>query len=164
MIITFIFSWDDIFRSVKQESSLLAERKVDAAGNSLFNQLVFDEEYEILFKKLFLEAQAYIDDVASAYNKGIPVDADYLETQDFSKERDYIIQLNMPQSIMIQASKAADIKIKQFLVDYIMYVWLRTKLPNEAEIYSIAAQTLLPEIKSQQERRSRKPELKGRWF
>lgn len=164
MLLTFIYSYDDIFRSVKQEASLYAERKTDTAGNSLFDELVFDEEYGILFRKHFFEAQAQVDTIVSAYLRDIPAGPEHFETQDFARDRDYILQLCMPDTFNAHMKRPVDIKIKQYLVDYFMYLWLRTKMPGDAEIYLFSASTLLPEIKSLLEKRTKNPRIKGRLF
>lgn len=163
-ILTFIYSGEDIFRSVKQEASLFAERQFDKDGNSLFNSFVFDEEYDILFKKLFFEAQAEVLSAVSAYFKGIPEDAEYFETQNFDKEKDLLIQLLMPDDFMIAMTKPVDIKIKQFIVDYILFLWLRTKSYNDANIYLQQANDSLGDVKSYLERRIRPLRRKGRLF
>jgi hypothetical protein len=52
-------------------------------------------------------------------------------------------------------NKAVDIKIKQFLISYILYRWLETKLPEEAIIYQQRATSVLSEIKSLLEKRTK---------
>lgn len=59
-LLTFIYSHDDIFGSVKQESSLHSIRQTDKDGNPMFETLVFDEAYLIKFRELFFNAQAQI--------------------------------------------------------------------------------------------------------
>lgn len=164
MILTFVFSGEDIFRSVKQEASLFARNQYDVQGNPLFEQYVFDEAYDILFKKLFFEAQAEVLSAVSAYFKGIPQEPEIFEPQNFDKEKDFIFQLSMPGSFMEAMAKPADIKIKQFLVDYILYLWLRTKSQPHAGVYLAQSAETLAQVKALLERRMRPQRRKGRLF
>jgi len=153
--ITFIYSHDNIFASVKQEASLLAERKFDPNGEALFEQIVFDEEYLRLFRQLFFEAQAEVSAALSAYMKDVPVDADYFETQDFYENRDYIFHLVMPDDWNYHLYKPVDIKVKEFLTAYIMYRWLETKLSGEASVYLQRATLVLDEAKTMLNKRTK---------
>jgi hypothetical protein len=142
-----MYSHDSVFSSVKQESSLLAERRFSKEGDSLFEQLVFDEEYFRLFRSLFFDAQAKVTTALSAYMKDVPVDPDYFEMQDFSKDRDYSFYLSMPDEWNFHLAKPVDIKIREFLTAFIMYRWLETKLPEEASIYLERANAVLLDAK-----------------
>jgi len=146
--LVFIYSHDNIFASVKQESSHLAIRKKDETGESLFEQLVFDEAYLILFRQLFFDAQAEVTPALSGYMKDIPVEAEFFETQDFSENRDYTFNLLMPDDWNFHLTRPVDIKIKQFIVAYIMWRWLETKLPQEAAAYLARATSVLDEAKA----------------
>ena len=146
--LTFIYSHDNIFASVKQEASLLAERRFSQEGESLFEQIVFDEEYLILFRELFFDAQAEVTPALSAYMKDVPVEPDFFETQNFSKDRNCIFYLLMPDDWNFHLYKPVDIKIKQFIVAYIMYRWLETKLSQEAATYLERANSILGDVKS----------------
>jgi len=151
----FIFSHDNIFQGVKQESSQLAIRKSDKDGNPMFEQIVFDEAYLPKFRELFFDAQAEVTPAVSRYMRDIPAEPEYFETQDFSKDRDYTFSLLMPDDFNMHMAKPIDIKIKQFLVAYIMYRWLETKLPEESAIYMERANTVLSEAKGLLERRTK---------
>ncbi len=153
--LNFIYSHDDIFRGVKQESSHLAERRFDRESNSLFEQVVFDEEYLIKFRELFFDAQAEVVPALSAYMKEVPAGGGYFETQDFSKDRDFCFVLLMPDDWNFHLVKPVDIKIKQFLIAYVMYRWLETKLPEEAAVYQQRASSVLSEAKALLEKRTR---------
>ena len=153
--LVFIYSHDQVFTEVKRESSLLAERKFDQKGDSLFEQVVFDEEYLGLFRQLFFEAQAEVTVTLSAYMKDVPVEADYFETQDFSKDRDYVFYLAMPEDWNYHLYKPVDVKVKEFLVAYIMYRWLETKLPEEAQVYFMRATSVLADAKNMLEKRTK---------
>ncbi|MCL2650322.1 MAG: hypothetical protein FWD60_04745 [Candidatus Azobacteroides sp.] len=149
----FIYSHDNIFASVKQEASLLAIRRTDADGNNLFEQLVFDEAYLILFRQLFFEAQAEVTVAFSGYMKDVPTEADYFETQDFFENRDYVFYLVMPDDWNFHLFKPVDIKVKEYLIAYIMYRWLETKLPQEAATYLQRATAVLDDSRNLLEKR-----------
>jgi hypothetical protein len=144
----FIYPHDDIFQDVKQESSYLAERMSDKEGNSLFESLVFDEEYLTLFRQLFSDARSQVTPALSAYMKDIPAEAEFYEAQDFTKDRNYEIILAMPDDFNFHLAKPVDAKIRQFLIAYILYRWLETKLPEQAFIYQARAEKILSEAKN----------------
>jgi len=153
--VTFIYSHDNIFAAVKEESSLLAERQFSKDGDGLFEQIVFDEEYLRLFRSLFFEAQAEVTAALSAYMKDVPVGPDYFEVQDFSKDRDYVFYLAMPDDWNYHLVKPVDTKVREFLVAYVMYRWLETKLPEEAIVYLNRATAVLDDAKILLEKRTK---------
>lgn len=153
--LTFIYSHDNIFAAVKQESSLLAVRQYDKEGDGLFEKLVFDEEYLRLFRSLFFEAQAEVTPALSAYMKDVPVEPEYFEVRDFSKDRDYIFYLAMPDDWNFHLTNPVDTKVREFLVAYIMYRWLETKLPEEATVYLNRASDVLENAKNLLEKRTK---------
>ncbi|MDR0713710.1 MAG: hypothetical protein LBF89_05570 [Bacteroidales bacterium] len=144
----FIYPHDDVFQDVKQESSLLAERINDKEGNSLFESIVFDEEYLTLFRKLFSDARSYVTPALSAYIKEIPAETEFYEARDFTKARNYELILAMPDDFNFHLAKPADAKIRQFLIAYILYRWLETKLPEQAASYLARADKILSEVKN----------------
>ena len=162
--LTFIYSHDSVFQGVKQEASLYAKDKTDKDGNPLFENLVFDEAYLTKFRELFFDAQAEITPALSAYMKDIPVDPMYFETQDFSKDRDYIFHLLMPSDFNRHMTKPIDIKIKQFIIAYILYRWLETKVPTDASIYMERAAITKDEAKELLERRTTRPKINHQMF
>jgi len=143
-MITFIHTHDDIFKAVKQESSLLAIRKSDDKGNPMFDSLVFDEDRLILFRDLFFDARANVITACSAYMKEI-TDYDIFEQGNFDKDRDFVLQLDVP-GFITSMKDSASVKMKAYLVAYIMYLWLENKSP-EAELYSSRAETYLKDLK-----------------
>lgn len=151
----FIFSHDSIFQGVKQESSQLAIRRSDKDGNPLFEQIVFDEAYFPKFRELFFDAQAEITSAISRYMRDIPAESEYFEAQNFLENRDYDFNLLMPDDFNMHMVKPVNIKIKQFIVAYIMYRWLETKLPDESIIYKERADSVLLSAKGLLERRTR---------
>ena len=119
-----------MFQAVKQESSLYSIRQTDKDGNPMFESLVFDEAYLPKFRELFFNAQAQIVPTLSAYQKNTPVKSEYFERRDFSRNRDFICYLNMPDDFLMQMARPIEDYIFNFLKDWIMYKWLETKIPN----------------------------------
>jgi hypothetical protein len=144
----FIYPHDDVFQDVKQESSLLAERTGDREGNSLFETTVFDEEYLTLFRQLFSDARSHVTPALSAWMKDIPAEAEFYEAQDFSKDRNCEVILSMPDDFNFHLAKPVDAKIRQFIVAYVMYRWLETKLPEQAAVYRERAEKTIAEVKN----------------
>jgi len=164
MLLTFLFSHDDIFRGVKQESSLLAERRFDPQGSTLFEELVFDEEYLVLFRRLFFEAQANLIPTVSAYLKYNSFNDGFFETQDFTDDRDLSLHLLMPADYHDAYTKATDIKIKEYFIAYIMYRWLETKMPQDAATFLQRSAASLIDIKNNLEKRYSPIRRRTRWF
>jgi hypothetical protein len=163
MIQIFINTHDDIFKAVKRESSYLAERRDTKEGEPLFDQLVYDEEYLIQFREHFLEARAKAIEYTLAYSKTIEADNSLFETQDFDMEKDFVLYLELSDNHVIQLMQPILIKIKEFLVAYIMYRWLETKAP-EAEIYFQRSEKAIKDVKSYLEKRIKPYRRKGSWF
>ena len=144
--IVYIYPHDDVFQAVKQESAHFAERKADSENHSIFESLVFDEEYLIKFREFFFEAQAEITPVFSAYICDERGDSGYFEGKDFSKDRDYELYLSMPDSFIPSMEQPIGIKINEFIVAYIMFRWLETKSPVDASFYVQRATELFDDI------------------
>jgi hypothetical protein len=150
----FIYSHDDILQDVKQESSHLALRKRDMEGFSddkegtnYFGLIVFDEAYLGKFRELFFDAQAEVTAAVSGHTKEVPCPPGFLELHNFRKDRDYILKLAMPDDFNKHLVKPVDIMIRQFIVAYIMYRWLETKLLEEAVVYRGRADEVKEAIK-----------------
>ena len=148
MIVTLIYTEQDIFKSVKEDTSHLAERTKDSKGESMFNDIVYDEEYMINFKRVFLQAQGNVLEKCMAYIKSLPAGAEYNDNQNFDTNKDFVLQLNMPDTFVAQASRILDVRIRTYLVTYIIYGWLKDKLPNVAAIYYSELEELLSGVKS----------------
>ncbi len=142
MVLFFVFTHDTIQKGVKLETSLLAERRFEVNKNgdkrSLFDTLVMDEEYEILFKRLFNQAHSEIVlSIPSDYIRNTPTDMQelYSEFPDFSVDKDFSLWLNMPSSFPLQYKKSIQTKIEEYLIANICYLWFQTKSPNDAKVY-----------------------------
>lgn len=112
----------------------------------------------------FFDAQSMVVPALSAYMKDVPVESGYFEFEDFSKKRDFCLMLCMPDDFIRVVTDAVDSKIRQFLIAYIMYRWLETKLPEEAQIYLERATFVLGEAKELLERRSGRLRICDRLF
>ncbi len=135
MILTFIYPHDDVFAAVKQEASLYSIRQTDKEGKSMFEALVFDEAYLSKFREMFLGAQGQVIPVLSAYIVE-PETAEYFDRRDFSKNRDFVCQLCMPEDFNRHMTKPLEDHIFSFLKDWIMYKWLETKVPETAALFA----------------------------
>jgi hypothetical protein len=133
--ISLVFSHDSVFAGVKQETSHLGERYRDKDGNSLFDSLVFDEEYLVLFRTLFFDARAQVIHALSAYMRDIPAEARSIDTQNFSTDRDLELLLAVDERWNSHLLQPLDSEIRAYLVAYITYRWFENKLPQEAANY-----------------------------
>jgi hypothetical protein len=163
ILLTLIQTHDDILKGVKMESSYLAKRKSDAQGNDLLDILVFDEEYLVLFRSLFFSTRSKLTSACSAYLK-LPDDPAYFDSQDFSTEKDYVIQLFMPSTFLMPIRESIAIEMKDYIIAYIMYRWLETKLPNEAGIYKVRSNEHLDELKKYLGMRTKPTIRRGQYF
>jgi len=145
---SFVFAHDIIFSGVKQESSLLAERRFKETGESLFDELVFDEEYLIKFRELFFDGQSEVTAVLSPYMRDVPTEAEVFNEKDFFESRDYAFVLMMPEDFNSHLMRPVNIKIREYFIAYIMYRWLETKLPQEAATYKGRADEALSKVKT----------------
>lgn len=159
-----VYSHDGVFSSVKQETSLLAVRTFDKEGNTLFEELVFDEAYPEKFRELFLDAQAEILPILSEYMKDRPERPDFFELRDLTDDRDFEVVLLLPDDFITAMYKAVDIKINQALISYIVYRWLETKLSAEAAVFKERFEELLSGIKSLLSKRSKPTRINHKWF
>lgn len=155
IIAPYIFSHNSIAEAVKQESSLHAVRKQTAEGDTLFEELVFDEEYYRKFRELFFDAQAMVIDRFGAYMQYETDDdaASIFEEADYSKDVDFYFVLVMPCTYNKFYNKQVSIKTREFIVAYIMYRWLETKLPDEAAIYKARSEMTLIDARAYLEKR-----------
>jgi len=148
MTIYFIFTHDQIQKAVKMETSLLAIRRKqqNAAGETedMLKELVMDEQYEPMFKRLFFQAHAeVISKISVNYLMDTPTD---FTSNDYKAERDFVLFLNMHCDFPLQYKPSIEIKLEQYLIDYICYRWLETKSPNDAATYASRLQPTIQEI------------------
>ena len=156
MVLFFIYTHDNIQKAVKMETSLLAERRASYAdggqmSGEMYNDLlIMDEEYEALFKRLFLQAHAeVIKNIPVGYLKNTPTDLEpiYREFPDFRQDRDFVLWLILPETFPLQYKKSIDIKIEQFIIDYICWRWLENKSPQDANFYFVRLEQLVGDWK-----------------
>src|ERR1035437_1809609 len=139
VILTYIHTFDDIQKGVKEESSILARDKDN------FEMIVFDEERLTLFRALFLDARANVTSACAAYMKD-QVDYSIFEQNNYDTDRDFVIQLSV-DGFITAMNDSVDIKMKAYLIAYIVYRWLETKLPEIASIYLTRSNTVLQDMK-----------------
>jgi hypothetical protein len=161
MILTITQTHDEIFKGVKQESSLLAERRTDQQGTPTFDELVFDEEYLILFRDLFFDGRSNVESACSAYFREL--DSNYFESNNMEAEKDFTVQLEI-KDFLQQMANNVSMKMKYYLVAYVMYRWLETKLPQEAATYYARAETHLQDMKRYMEMRTMRRKIKQNWL
>lgn len=166
ILVPYIFSHDYILEAVKQESSLYAERKTSDTGESLFERLVFDDEYSRKFRELFFDGQAPVIDRFGAYMQYAADETStyFFEEADFSIDRDFTFSLLMPDDYNQFYNKQVSIKIREYLVAYIMYRWLETKSPQEAAVYKMRADDALMDARAYLEKRTARGRTGGNFF
>ena len=137
-----MYCHDNIQRRVKEETSLIAERRdamtKDGQIIDNFGILVMDEEYESMFRRLFAESGAEVmTAIPAMYVKNTPTDLTevFNEFPDFSKDRDIALFLEMPAGFAPQYKKSIDILLQRFIIDYICYRWFETKSPDDAATF-----------------------------
>lgn len=162
MIIFYIFTRDLIQKAVKLESSLVAVRRKEQSSDGqtieLFDQLVMDEAYEVLFKRLMLEAHSdIITNIPSNFLAATPTDLTpvWSEFPDFRQDRDFVLYMRMHNEWPLNYQKSVDVKIQQYLIDYILWKWFETKSPNDAAVYQSHLSTIMADIKTLLNKRDR---------
>lgn len=152
MIIYFIFSHDLIQKAVKLETSLLAKRRnipTQDGVESLFDDLVMDEDYDVLFRRLFAEAHAeVVRTIPPKMIEPTPTDLSsiFTEFEDFRQDRDFALWVDVNCDFPMQYKKSIDTKIEMYLIDYICYRWFETKSPQDSMTYYSRLNTTLNEI------------------
>lgn len=120
--------------AVKQETSLLAVRRntqnADGSVIEKFDELVMDEAYEILFKRLMNDAKSDI-----ILNLSSNMIANTTTDIGSSDSNQFTLTLDMHADWPIQYQKTVDNKLQQYLIDYICYRWFETKSQNDAATY-----------------------------
>ena len=147
-LINLIFQHDVLFQAVKQEASQLAARRSNENGETLFDLLVFDEGYLSRFRELFFNARAELGIILSPYQKDIPAATGFFERKDFSKDRDYTVSIGVNDDFNMHLSRVIEDYIYTFLKDHIMYKWLETKSPRDAETFLYSKENYKQKIKN----------------
>lgn len=142
MTVFYIITGDTLSKAVKLETSLLAMRRKkqqpDGSLREMLDELVLDEDNAILFKRLMNEAHAdIITNISSNMLADTPTDMEPVLTEfpDFRQDMDTILYLNMHNDWPMQYKKSVDIKIRQYMIDYICWRWLETKSQEDAVTY-----------------------------
>jgi hypothetical protein len=161
MIYIFKLSNEDAAKAVKMESSYLAERRSE---DGLNESLLYDEEYQILFRDHFLQARAKIIEATLAYSKNIEMTVEYFEINNMDSEKDFLLYLSMPDTFIKQMVEPITVRIKEYIISNIMYRWLETKLPQEAAVYFNRANDALKDVKRMLEMRTVNTRRTGRYY
>lgn len=156
----FVFSADSIFTGVKQETSYIAERATTKDGQSLYESIVFDEEYLSYFYDKFNDAKAELKKHCSAYIKDHDHQLVFINDVTQQKE-DCILTLYMPKTFKKGMASVINTKMREFLVTYVAYIWLSDKMAESAELMQGRADYALQQISSSLETRVIPIRLKG---
>lgn len=164
MIQLFINTHDDVLKAVKRESSYIGERTFNEQGESMLDELVYDEEYLIQFRAHFLTARSKVIMATLAYSKNIETDPSFFETHNVDMEKDFVIFLDTPSNHPRQALQPLIVSMKDFIVNYILYLWLENKLPREAQAFLNRSEGDLADIKRGLEMKIKPYRRIGRMF
>lgn len=150
MIIFFIITKDFLAKAVEQETSHLAAIRRSEDGLEQIDDLVMDGDQEVLFKRLMNDAKAeVINNIGSNYLIDTPTDLEavYTEFPDFRQDRDFNLWLNMHDDFLMQYRKSIEIKMQQYMIDYICYRWLEKRSPKDAQTYASRLVDTLTDIR-----------------
>lgn len=152
MIIFFILTRDMLQKAVKLETSILAKNRKDKDNNERLD-LVMDDEFanDIMFKRLMQDGHAeVIQNLSVNFLMDTPTDLQDVMTEfpDFSQDRDFCLFLNVSNNWSTQYRKSTDIKLQQYMIDYISYRWLENKSPDDASAYYSRLNKTIDDIQS----------------
>ena len=109
-----------------------------------------DGDQEVLFKRLMNDAKAeVINNIGSNFLIDTPTDLEavYTEFPDFRQDRDFNLWLNMHADFLMQYRKSIEIKMQQYMIDYICYRWLEKRSPKDAQTYASRLVDTLTDIR-----------------
>ena len=156
MEITYLFNKEYIKQAVIQETSYVAERQQNLelpqhkdGRNNLFEQLfIFDDHQQTLFDRYFDEAYSkLIGHVPTGYLR----DAEQIEDY---KDGDKVLFLSI-ESYPLSFKDALKVEMDKFIIEYIIWRWLASKLPKIAGEFYESMQTSLESVSSLMMRRTR---------
>jgi hypothetical protein len=126
-VVHFVFRADEVARAVEAETAYAGERARDDAGRVMVDEIVMDEEYGVLFRRLFLEARARVLQVAGSRARvtGFP----RFDAADFDEERDFCFCL---EEMDDAGARVVDALVMDLLVYRVAGRWLEGKLPGLA--------------------------------
>lgn len=150
----FVYSKEEIREAVKMETSYIAERQTDLSyeqrtdgSNNLFEVLhIFDEHYEELYKR-------YLDEACADLMILIPA-GNIADGPPDPPENSTIISLdieNYPTGLI----SALRVKIRQYIIERILWLWFRAKLPHLAKMFEAALEVTKSEISKLLSRRTK---------
>ena len=132
----FVFSEESISRAVEEETTRAGKLARDNEGQSLLDDAVMDEEQAILFRRLFLETRAETLLFLSPWM--INAREGDFDANNFDDERDFSVVLDTTGRDM---AMIVDAKVREFIVAYIAYRWMETRLPGSASVVLARAAT-----------------------
>lgn len=151
----FEYTTEEIRGVVVMETSYIAERQPDLAypettsgGNNIFEILhIFDEHYDELYHRYLDEAYSQLVllvPVGSlADEEGTIVDEDvraiYFDIKDYPR----------------QLIPSLRLKMRQFIIEHILWAWFKTKLPHLAKVFNESMQETRGDISKLLNRRTR---------
>lgn len=156
MEITYLFKREYIKQAVIQETSYVAERQQNMelpqykdGRNNLFEQLfIFDDHQETLFARYFNEAYArLIMHVPTGYIIEVEEPAEY-------EDGDKLIGLEIPDYTSIHRD-ALKVEMDKVIINYIIWQWLATKLPQLAIVFFNSMETAISNSSKLMRRRTR---------
>lgn len=164
MITLFKYSSEGIMKAVKRESSYIGVRRFSEDGVVLLDDIVYDEAYEIQFRDHFLAARGNVVEATLAYGKSIDEGHDFFEIDDMYDKNDFNLFLDLPANFAYGMAGPLTSRIKDYLVAYILYRWLETKLPQEAQVHLERSIAYLQDVKRYCEMRTERKRRVGRYY
>ena len=156
MEITYLFKKEYIKQAVIQETSYVAERQQNLelpeykdGRNNLFEQLfIFDDHQETLFSRYFDEAYSQlIMHVPTGYIIEVDAPTEY-------EDSDKLLGLEIPDYTSAHRD-ALKIEMDRLIINYIIWKWLATKLPQLATVFFNSMETSIGNATKLMSRRTR---------
>lgn len=148
MIQIFTSTQEEIQKAVARESSILGVRTKDNNGDTMLDEIVFDEEYQLSLRDYFLDARGRLIMDFQAYTKNVDPGEVYFDSEDADSYKDFVFAVDLPETFNKNMLVPITTNIKEFIVAYIMYRWLETKMPNIAGVYKLRTDAIIGVLKS----------------
>lgn len=148
MIQIFTSTQEEIQKAVAMESSILGVRTKDNNGDTMLDELVLDQAYELFLRQYFLDARSRLIMDFQAYTKNIDPGTVYFDSEDATSYTDFVFAVDLPETFNKNMLIPITTNIKEFIVAYIMYRWLETKMPNIAGVYKSRTDAIVEVLKT----------------
>lgn len=130
---------------VERETSEVARRERDKDGNSLYEDLVMDSQYNDILNFAVKKAGAVINDTLSAY---LDPNTTYIyENGSIINDESLRYSLIFPPTFIRSNIPGINTSIHQYIVSYVCHEWYSAKLPEIAELYRVRMDAALQDIK-----------------